>query len=309
MKSLTMPVFYYPTQILLLDDNAIFVNNLNNALKEKGIVGTTFTDPMAALKHVCAIPTQNPLLAALHREEHKVYEEPASEEAAWAAIRTMIENPKRQTEITVVIADYEMPEVPGDVFFAAFSHPYVKKIMLTGRAAYEMAVKLFNQRVFNHFLVKDVHTTNDQLYAQIVELQQRYFLDIAAPVVNALFINHPYVLGADYAQLVEAIIQQHGIVEHYTLTKNGSKCLRDAEGRTYHLALATHEEMEGFVQTAELSDTPEVLLQSLRERTHFPVLLTPQALSAEPARWNQYLHPAHTSVLEGQTIYWTMVAA
>jgi CheY-like chemotaxis protein len=307
-NALIMPVLYYPTQVVLVDDNPNFVEVLQQGIAKAGITSTVFMNPMEALRSLSLLELESPFLKALHFDELSHSDELAfSEQTLLAAIHTLAENPKRHEAVTVVVADYDMPELPGDIFFSTFSHPYIKKIMLTGYADYEMAVKFFNERVFHQFLVKEVFTTTEQLALHIGALQQRYFTEMCSPIVNTLFVDHPYVLQSDYAQWVQALLEHYHIREHYTVAKNGSKCLRDHHGNVRYLAIATSEEMDGFVQTAELADAPESLLKPLRERTCAPVLFTSEALQAVPAEWALYLHPVQKVTLNGCDVFWVIV--
>ena len=306
MTPLRIPACFHPTRVVLVDDNPAFLKSLQDTLAAHQISCTSFESPLLALQYLSALPTHNPLLTALQQAENKIYEEPLPEHLALMSLQKISQDPHRHQAITLVISDYDMPEITGDLFFTAFKHPHIKKIMLTGHADYEMAVQLFNQRVIDNFLVKEVFSITEGLPPLVRTLQQQYFTDLCAQVTDTLFTDHPYVLGPDYHHLLTRVLSKHKITEHYTVSKNGSKYLKDAQGQSYHLALATADELAGFLQTAELACAPADVLTKLRAKTHMPVLLSPKALKLPPTQWAAYLEPIVKAVLEGCEVGWVM---
>lgn len=103
-----------PVRVLFLDDEVSVVNALRRSLRREGYAVFTATSPDDALRIIGA------------------------------------------EKIDVVVSDHLMPEMTGIEFFALASrlHHQVVRIMLTGQADVEMAIRAINDGQVNRFLTK-----------------------------------------------------------------------------------------------------------------------------------------------------------
>lgn len=103
-----------PLRLLLLDDEQPVLNALRRVLRKEGYDITLCSDPDSALRLV------------------------------------------RELEIDVVVSDHLMPGMTGTEFFTLASrlHPHVTRIMLTGQADMDVAIRAINEGHVHRFLTK-----------------------------------------------------------------------------------------------------------------------------------------------------------
>lgn len=103
-----------PVRILFLDDEQPILNSLRRVLRKEGYEISLCTDPDDALRII------------------------------------------RESSIEIVVSDHLMPGMTGTEFFALASrlHPHVYRIMLTGQADMDVAIRCINEGHVHRFLTK-----------------------------------------------------------------------------------------------------------------------------------------------------------
>ena len=103
-----------PVRILFLDDEQPILNSLRRVLRKEGYEISLCTDPDDALRII------------------------------------------REASIEIVVSDHLMPGMTGTEFFALASrlHPHVYRIMLTGQADMDVAIRCINEGHVHRFLTK-----------------------------------------------------------------------------------------------------------------------------------------------------------
>ena len=103
-----------PVRILFLDDEQPILNALRRVLRKEGYEISLCTDPDDALRMI------------------------------------------REASIEIVVSDHLMPGMTGTEFFALASrlHPHVHRIMLTGQADMDVAIRCINEGHVHRFLTK-----------------------------------------------------------------------------------------------------------------------------------------------------------
>src|ERR1700738_518164 len=150
------PLFYWPTPILLVDDNPSFLENFSSALDEN-FSFILFDNPHQALKILTeknSIFNEISSLATFVNSNEYDDENPLKK-IDYSKLSDLIYHKKRYNEISVAIVDYTMPKMNGVEFCKKISNSRLKKIMLTGDAGYEVGIKSFNHDLIDAFVPKD----------------------------------------------------------------------------------------------------------------------------------------------------------
>jgi two-component system probable response regulator PhcQ len=115
------------------------------------------------------------LKRAFHREPYRVL----TATSAAAALELIARGP-----IDVIISDEQMPGMPGSAFLSLVrkQHPHTIRIILSGQANLEAAVRAINEGEVHRFLLKPcnptdlMHTVRQALEHQRLEAQSRRLL-------------------------------------------------------------------------------------------------------------------------------------
>ncbi len=94
----------------------------------------------------------------------------------------MENNGPRNPKVSVVVVDYAMPEMDGLEFCRRVSkvNPYIRKVMLTGKADEKLAVEAFNKGDIHYFLRKDSPDLAREINRALDKAQRDYLLEVRA---------------------------------------------------------------------------------------------------------------------------------
>lgn len=309
MKKNTVPLCYYPTRVVLLDDNEDFLKTLEKGLVERGINCISFTNPIKALDFVSNTLQRNRFSSAIQTDEDEnTYMNSISQ--IKFDIRTIyneIFNPHRFMDISVTVIDYDMPIMRGDEFCIALANTYLKKLMLTGQVDYPTAVSLLNHNIIDNYTEKSATNSIQAIYREICSLQTSYFCDLTKSIIDNIFDSE--IIYTDvYVKLVNDIIQSNAIIEHYTVSKNGSKLFLDKNGLQLWLIIATEDDLNGWYETAELADAPNDITTSLLKKSRLVFLFDDTDTNVSPRCWGNFLYAANEMNCNDFTFYYSIIS-
>lgn len=300
---LSIPCFYHPTTLVLVDDDVDFLHSLQLALLPYYRC-KIFSAPSSAQSF-------------LHRQ-HKKYQQEThhyltkSEEAlnvsvniAISEIYRQVFNPQRFSHACIAILDYDMPGVDGLTIARQLkATTKTKVIMLTGEADQATAVRAFNSQEIDRFVLKSTPDYISQLRQYITQLQQNYFAMYSIGISESLNSQgqHPLQDG-DFVALFYDICAKHHIVEYYLVDESGSFLMLDATGKATWLVVRSDDDMQAFYEWAEGADDQHPLVELLKNRKKIVFFRHPDACWADTKEWIV----RNTSVLN-QQIYYALFA-
>ena len=310
MSKVQMPLCHYPTTVVLVDDNQKFLTSFSQNLTQKGVSNIAFSEPDEALLYVEGIADKSTLNERCYaKEEDTVVDSNIQVTIDLKSLYQHIYNPNRFKELSVLVVDYSMPQMKGDMFFNTISNHVLKRMLLTGKAEQQLAITLLNKKIIDTFSEKKSLDNDVAVVTQVHELQQGYFNDFTERFRMYDFQKTSYVFKKDYASLVEGIINQYSIVEHYTFSIFGSKLLLDSDAKTFFLIIVNEETMDGFCDTARFSDCSDELINKLETKMFVPFLFDEREIDLVPAMWLNYLVPVKQKILNGQKIWYGLCQA
>lgn len=304
----SVPCCYFPTEVVLVDDNLVFLNNLKLELGENFKI-TVFTNPKEALIYLKQ-------KAALTKNFFNRYVEDSIGNTgrdlrpgrfiSLSDFYKEIYNPERFNLTAVVVVDFAMPQMNGRDFSLALAGMPYKILMLTGEADNDMAVELFNKGVIHKFILKAKKNYLEGVVNGIEELRMKYFISLSelflAPAGNALatILSDPA-----YIEKYQEIFNNNNMSESYLLDDSGSQLLLDASGKkTLWFFVKTEEDMRMLNDLVDdYEDVPASIITSIKNKeklTHF----FKNESSQHPKSWR--LYDAHR--IDGkQTYYYSLV--
>ncbi|WP_233870115.1 response regulator [Paraburkholderia adhaesiva] len=297
--------FAYPTTVAFVDDSTAFLANLSLQL-DPLLAFRMFGSPVEALKFLNERPAQH------HATEHifspyldRTEENDAHQVVAMRvdAIRSLVHQPGRFESVSVVVVDYDMPELNGLEFCRRITDPTVKKIMLTGKADERVAVRSFNEGLIDRFIRKHEVDADEALNQAIRDMQDAYFEHAGASVRDALCVaEYRFLKDSALAAHVNDIFKSLGIVEHYLTYQPHGLLMFDEAGTAYLLVIHTDETLRGVREIAVEQGAPESFLAELDSHRSLPYFWRTEGYyPAQCTEWQPYMHPA--SVFNGERRY------
>ena len=171
------PLFYFPSMVVFVDDSRNFLDNFSLQL-DADLAFQLYDSPIAALTALNAPAEKNSSVEQFFSISRFGDELPLSHHVLDLNLNNIVreaQNPHRFERISVVVVDYDMPEMDGLELCRNIKNHSIKKILLTGKADEKLAVQAFNQGLIDRFIMKQDAEVIPSLNQAIVELQQAYF--------------------------------------------------------------------------------------------------------------------------------------
>ncbi len=297
--------FAFPTTVGFIDDSASFLANLSlqldtqlafrffhSAKRAISIINDEAIQPLAAEDFFC-------------RYHDRTEQSDAHEVIAIRidAIRRQMHNARRFERTSVVVVDYDMPGMNGLEVCRRIVNPAIKKIILTGKANEQLAVKSFNEGLIDRFIRKqDVHVV-PVLNEAIDELKRAYLHQTQRTVIEALGLSeYRFLVDPAFAAKATEIFRELGIVEHYLSTRPTGLVMLDSAGTPYLLLVHTEDALRATREIAVERGAPAAFLAELDNGHRAPYF--PDSEGYYPigcTSWQPYMHSA--TVVRGQQVY------
>lgn len=267
-------LFYYPTQVILVDDDPDFLDAVSLILP-RDLSYRLFQSARQALTHINGAQQHAELIRRVyssyktgpfdsdtltHIEINELYKE--------------IYNAERFSTPSVVVVDYSMPSMNGLEFCASLTNPFIKRILLTGQADTDLAVHAFNEGLIDQFISKKDHDLEQKLQRSIAALQQQYFSKsfklITDPVIansQSRFLNNP-----DFVAYFNSIRSHHKFIEYYLIDEPYSGfALLDQKGNLSILLILSEDRLAEHIKQCSASGAPLQLVEALRNGALIPL--------------------------------------
>lgn len=296
MKQHIIQPFYFPTTVAFVDDSTPFLANLSLQLNPQ-LAFKLFHSPLralAALEHEHTTASIDSELFSLyrHREDggyadHVIH-------VSLDKVHREVHNANRFGQVSVVVVDYDMPEMNGLEFCRQLKNTSIKKILLTGKADEHLAVQAFNARTIDRFIRKQDNNAMALLNDTIVALQQEYFQDIERMLSRALSVGtHMFLRDPVFAQRIQQIQQTLGIVEHYLTCAPQGLLMLDATGTAHLMLVQDAAGLQELYEIAYDQAAPDELLTQLRSGRCLPYFWKSAGHYAPIySDWQTCMHPA-----------------
>tara|TARA_B100000614_G_scaffold247536_1_gene254564 strand:+ start:1498 stop:2547 length:1050 start_codon:yes stop_codon:yes gene_type:complete len=300
--------YFYPTTIFFVDDNSSFLENLSLQI-DPGTAYQLFDSAGAALREINAVGRSLPLYRRClspyrdYPETAIIYPGQQAFILDLAKISGEIYNAQRFSEISVVVVDYDMPEMNGLELCAQIESPYIRKILLTGKADEKTAVEAFNKNVIDRFIMKSEVDAAEKINSMIAELQNDYFADVGESIIKCFAVSCPrFLTDEKFAAFFDGLRKEYGIEEYYFTTRPNGFIGLSVEGDVYLLIVMAEEDYQVHWEIVRDQDGPRDLMQLLEKREVVPYFWQSGGFFTEGAEdWRSHLLPAST--FRGQVDY------
>lgn len=311
---------YYPTTVLMVDDNLDLLKDLSFALmsgrcKYKSKYSTVPQEIIDILSQQGNTIEQFIKKCVSTSDEYFEASKTIVNIDIPAIHRQIYAKPPRFTQHVILVVDFAMPDMSGlelcEKIRRTLKLP-VKVIMLTGEADQMTAIQAFNDKLIDRFIVKSSPDYVKRLLVYLHELQTEYFNKLthatveSSPTYQNILRKEP-----EFIELFNKIVHQYNAVEYYMLDESGSFLLLNANKQVTRLIVKTEDDMQFLLDLAEDDrSAPAAAVQSLRKKEKLAYFPDEKSALCPVEQWRLWdakkLHGKETgyyAVIEGVADY------
>lgn len=299
---------YFPSTAMFLDDNESFLTNLGlrlNAMTPRKL----YSDHRKAFNKLEAQTERLEIYIPkmIHSRDQDVHvgryqtvnvQVPQIYEVAY--------NRNRFSLISTVFIDYNLVGSTGIDFCRKIVEFPCVKIMLTGEAGYDLAVKAFNEGIIDKFILKDSNELFEEINKTIEWAQQVYFHKMFDQSRLLMEGQTSALKNWQFEEIFGEILSKYSIVEYYLLNSSGSFLLLDKAATPMILTIKAERELFEYVKIAQEHGATAEIMHILQSRKKIPFFFTEDDFKKSPEYWLDYLHDANEFMGENEKYYYSV---
>lgn len=261
--------FFHPTRIAFIDDERSFLSILLNRLKI-GLPVVTYDSPRAFLADL----KQKRVSVELDTDWWTCYADVVGDPAQnqivvldKAMIFQHLYDENRFETLSVIVVDYDMPEMSGLTLCRELADLPCKKILLTGHADSNTVVHAFNEGLIDLYLPKFHPRLELELKTAVRRFQLQYMTAATELVAQVLRAEDPAIWSdASFCALFQRICADRGAVEYYAVDDPKGFLLLDRFAHARLLLLYSGAEIDAQCAAAKASRAPAGVVAELQAR-------------------------------------------
>jgi CheY-like chemotaxis protein len=169
--------------------------------------------------------------------------------------------------VSVVVIDYQMPEMSGLDLCRKLAHLPVKRILLTGQEDDALAVHAFNEGLIDMYLPKNHPRLGAELNLAIRRFQFSFLEQSTELISKVLGSADPVVWGdSSFSLFFDQICEDRGAVEYYAVGDPKGYLLVNAQGQAELMLLFDEAQLDAQAAAAMASRAPGGVVLQLRSR-------------------------------------------
>lgn len=306
------PMFYFPSTLVWLDDDPLFIQASLPALEKPHYPLKVFNHPHDCLvffEHYSPPLSKMPFLRGSTHDEYYETLQHSPVDFNVLSIGNLAEYDKRHHEVSVLIIDFNMPDMNGLEVLQQLRHCPMKKILLTGETDYHNAVNAFNEGIIDRFVQKNSPTLFADLKQYVCLLNRQYFDELTQPLLAHLETERKIPLSDPiWIDFFQAWCRTNAIREYYLIDKTGSFLCINQQDEAFYFILHTENTLDAFVKTYEEDEELKSFVDSVKMREKIPFFgCGKEAWQFEAKNWEAHFYSAAT--LQGRELYhWHVIS-
>lgn len=302
-----IPAFYWPTTIVLIDDDPVCLKNISRLFRKNRTV--TFANPNEGLAFLNTNHT-----AVSDVDEFVFNPDESSELNNFTEIQSLhkkILKENRFDEIGLLVVDYDMPQRDGlsviDALVTADIKNDMKKIFLTGKVTEKIAVQAFNDGKINRY-VKKLEDNYDLLLRDYVELLQAdYFIEKTANIIGRNSELKSILENPAMLRFFADFVEQENIIEFYLTDEHGGFLTINKDGSLRALIIQSSAVLDGIIQLVagmkNLANAHAGVV-ALKNKTKMFSYFALNLIEQNPSLFDQYL--IECKKIEGTDLFYAL---
>lgn len=312
MINQTKSYFYYPTNVVLVDDDKEFLKEMCSNLNEQGDkLVKTFFEPKRVLSYLKSqsgiYENYQKYLERVNLIETDIDGKDKITRINFERICALPHDKGRYNEISVIAADLFMPQMNGIDFFKEIKDTPIKKILLTGNADYKLAVDAFNDGIIDKFIIKEEEGMQEKLFESISSFKGKYFQEFSETLLQVFDKGIKKTIQYNFA--FSSWCAGHKISEYYQCDSNGSCFGLDENWETHWLLICSEKEALEYVAIAENFEETCPALNELKSNKRLLFFLTEADKQFPPASWGKNMFPIRGDfVVDNEKYFYSFVS-
>lgn len=304
------PIFKYPSTILLVDDDILFTKSLEKYSDSKNKY-KSFNDPQEALyflkNYQSYLKNKIDFLRPCLEDEDFENIDRLPVDINLEAFEKIRNYSQKNEEISVIIVDYNMPSINGLDFLKQISHLSCKKILLTGEATHEEAVKSFNEGIIDKFIRKDSQDLLFVLNKTLAELTDKFFLEITANVHNHIEIQYKLPTSDPvYCEYLKNKFFEYSIEEYFLINKQGDFIGLQSNREAFYFIVHNDRTLLDFISLYEDSDYDKKFMEKIKNREIVPFFGEKnEAWQFSYTEWDEFFYKPQ--IIKGKNFYYSVI--
>jgi len=306
-----LPLFSYPSTIMCIDDDKLFLQTLTQLLSTNNFI-MSFGSPQVGIDF---FQSYTPPMRNIHftrgcidTEKYDMLNHMPVDFCA-KTLQNLRNNPERYSEITVLLTDYNMPTMNGIELCRQLRDFPMKKILLTGEAEHQLAVAAFNEGIIDAFIRKDSSDIAEDIANHTSRLTQNYFIQNTKRLRDHLETDYKLPLSDPrFCEYFSEWCLQHNIREYYLVDKNGNILLMNEQGEKSYFVIHTNRTLNHFTALHDDDEAVMHFIQAVNLREKIPFFgegIESWELNTE--QWSTCFY-APQILIGAEKYYWSVAA-
>lgn len=310
----TIPLFYYPTTTIWIDDDQLFLKAMESYFRNKFSFIHTFDSAKLCLdflKNYKSPLSNNNFLYEIKDDENYGMLQHSPTDFDITKLVNLSNDKNRHQEITSIAVDYNMPKMNGFELVKQCDFLTIKKLLLTGCAEESKAIVGFNNNLIHRFIQKGDDKMESKISSCLKEFSSDYFQRITAPLLSHLEADNKLPLSdPSFIEFFDEFCQKENIIEYYLIDKKGSfKCINE-KGACLYLVVQPSKYAEKWLSSygSELTSTE---INSIKNKEILPFFGEgKEAWHFEKKDWHNHFYKITAEPIFGRDIYhWVKIIA
>lgn len=305
---MNMPLIFWPSQTVIIDDNSLFLNELKILLDKHQFKNCKyFSDSKEAINYINEQPVDiNNYISVSDPNSFGNINCTID----YGIIPTIHRSKHKSNIISNVIVDHNMPHVTGLELCNKISNPYIRKTLLTSVLDHQIAVNNLNAKNIDSFFNKQ-DLINFSNFIDIVRNEQKLFFNqLCKIIVEAIKLhnNNHHIFTHQYKGLLYNLIQKNNIEEYYLLNEEGWFLLIDRNNTKYCFFIFEQEAIDEMAKEADVSEINHKYYKNLCEYKQALCYYDIKNKSwPHPALWKDYISNVTGIIINDQQYYYSLL--
>jgi len=291
--------FFFPTQVIMVDDDPYFLDGISLML-DKNTSYKLFQSASEALDYA----NQSHKQVSLQERCYSNYKTGPQDSDSLSHVdigrlyEEIYNGDRFQTSSTVVV-DYSMPEMNALEFLMELKNPFIKKVLLTGQADTELAIKAFNKQLIDQYIDKHDPRLKQVLNSTISVFSEQYFRSSYKLITDPIIASHhdTFLTDAKFQEYFYDLRLKTQCMEYYMIDHPHTGYLMvDRKGRKRGLIVYREEALSEHIADLKQWRAPAKLINEVIQKNLIPTFNgSEEDLNAEHPfikQWERCYHPA-----------------
>jgi CheY-like chemotaxis protein len=265
---------FYPTTAFFIDDDHHFLSALSMSVElQSEFYIQCYSNVHQLLEDINVRNKDRSVYRYCQNELETAVGELSAQCMSWdlSNVKDHILNSHRHDEVSVVVVDYDMPELDGLSLCARIDDSHVKKVLLTGIFDDENIVEAYNNGLVHGYIKKGDRNLVEKILAFLQQQQYAYFSDMKRQFYAAGANLPAFMDDAVFTRFYLELCERLKIREYYmTASASGMLMMGDSNEDYYQLLVYTEEELKVQWNIARAQSASVSLLDRLSAREVLP---------------------------------------